>query len=74
MTKEEALGSKGKAGKVFNGYQFNGGKVGEVHSSGDYVKFERWKKNPKWYHREQITLHDPLPTQHPAKPDNRSEA
>jgi len=61
VTPEQAIESKGKYGRVFNGYQFNCGQVSDVHPSGKYVKFERWKKKAKWYAAADIELHETQP-------------
>jgi hypothetical protein len=59
MTREEALDSVGKYGKVDNGYQFNTGQVVEVHSTGEFVKFARGgRMTPRWFSRKDVTLHE----------------
>lgn len=59
-SRDKALQSKDKYGKVDIGPHFVYGQVIEVHSSGDYIRFQRGavgKFKPKWYHREKLHLH-----------------
>ena len=60
--RDEALGGVGKYGTVLapgQAYFFYGQFV-DVHSGGDYLKFQRGdpeRFKPKWYHRDHCTLH-----------------
>lgn len=61
MTPKEALTSKDKYGRVFNGYQYNCGQVVDVHPSGKYVKFDRFHMKQRWYASADIELHATQP-------------
>ena len=58
LTKEQALASVGKSGKVFNGANHHYGHVVDVHHSGEYVRFERIKMHAKWFDRKDVTLNE----------------
>lgn len=67
MTRDEARASVGRCGKIRSGSRHGPsfgkywyGRVREVHSSGDYVKFDTMnpRRRPHWVHRDEVTLHE----------------
>ncbi|WP_454914429.1 hypothetical protein [Variovorax gossypii] len=72
-TREAALLSLGRHGKVLGGNGHYYGTIIDVHSSGDYVLFDRrGRSRPAWRHRDDLSIHEtadwtfrgpPAPTQ-----------
>lgn len=58
-TRAAALLSLGRFGKVLGGNGYFYGSIIDVHSSGDYVLFDRrGRSRPAWRHRDDLTIHE----------------
>lgn len=76
-SREEALLALGRYGKVNGGNGHFYGRIAEVHTSGDYVLFERRGRfKPVWRHRNDLDLHETSrwAFQGPVKPTTLTDA
>lgn len=58
VDKEQALQARGRCGCVRGGNGFHYGRVVDVHSSGEFLKFDRsGAAKPRWYSRDEVLLY-----------------